>query len=88
MNNSFAQCIDKICGHEIASLASYKCSLFGGNTVVVEGHKGICNYSTEKITFKIAKGCLVVVGNSLQLKCLDKHFAVVVGQVLGIGVEQ
>lgn len=87
MNNSFSRCIDQLCGSEITSLATYKYSVFGGNTLVLEGHKGICNYSRDKISFKLGKCCLVVVGNNLQLKCLDIRFAVVVGQIAKVEVQ-
>ena len=88
MNNSFANCINKICGREIASLATYKYSVFGGNTFVLEGHKGIVDYSLCKVSFKVGKHCLVVTGNNLRINCLDKHFAVVVGDIQWVGVSQ
>ena len=88
MNNSFTNCISKICGEEIASLATYKYSVFGGNTIVLEGHKGILDYSTCKVSFKVGKGSLIVAGNGLCIKCLDKHFAVVVGNVCNVEVTQ
>ena len=88
MNNSFTQVIDKICGQEISSLASYKYSVFGGKTVVLEGHKGICHYSLDKIAFTLGKQTLTIVGKNLQLKCMDKHFAVVVGEVCLVEVSQ
>lgn len=88
MNNSFARCIDQICGKEISTLVTYKYSVFGGNTVVLEGHKGISCYDSNKIIFQIAKGRLAVVGKNLQLKCLDKNFAVVVGEVCCVEVDK
>lgn len=88
MNNSFTRCIDQICGKEISTLATYKYSVFGGNTVVLEGHKGICNYGQDKISFRIAKGNLVISGKNLQLKCLDKNFAVIVGDVCCVEVDK
>lgn len=88
MSNSFAHCINKICGHEIVSLATYKYSLFGGNTLVLEGHKGICSYSTEQISFKVGKGSLVIAGTNLQINCLDSHFAVVCGKIVAVEVVQ
>ncbi len=88
MNNSFKHCIDQICGQEITALATYKYSVFGGNTIVLEGHKGILDYSTCKVSFKVGKGSLIVVGNNLQIKCLDNRFAVVVGKICSVGVAQ
>lgn len=88
MNNSFNQCIADICGLELATLVNdYKYSVFGGHTVVVEGHKGIADYSTEQVTFAVGKSLLRVVGNNLHIKCLEKHFAVIVGKVLSVEVK-
>ena len=88
MNNSFTNCINKICGEELTSLVTYKYSVFGGNTIVLEGHKGILDYSACKVSFKVGKGSLIVVGNNLQIKCLDNRFAVVVGKICSVEVAQ
>ena len=88
MNNSFNQCIADICGLELATLLNdYKYSVFGGHTVVVEGHKGIVDYTTEQVTFAVSKSALRICGNNLHIKCLEKHFAVVVGKVLSVEVK-
>lgn len=87
MNNSFSQCVADICGLELATLiGNYKYSVFGGSTVVVEGHKGIVEYSTELIAFSVGKSVLRICGNDLRIKCLEKRFAVIVGKVLNVGV--
>lgn len=88
MNNSFSRCIDQICGHEITSLATYKYSVYGGNTVVLEGHKGICHYGLDKIVFQVGKQRLFIVGKNLQIRCLDRHFAVVVGEICAVEVSR
>ena len=88
MNNSFTSCINKICGEELCSLVTYKYSVFGGNTIVLEGHKGILDYSTCKVSFKVGKGSLIVVGSNLQIKCLDNRFAVVIGKICSVEVTQ
>ena len=87
MNNSFSQCIADICGLELATLVNdYKYSVFGSHTVVIEGHKGIGEYTTESVSFAVRKGILRVVGSNLHIKCLEKHFAVVVGKILSVEV--
>ena len=88
MNNSFSQCVADICGLELATLVNdYKYSVFGGHTVVIEGHNGIGEYSTETVSFAVKKGNLRVVGTNLHLKCLEKHFAVVVGKIISVEVK-
>ncbi len=87
MSNSFLQCISNICGLELATLIKdYKYSLFGGHTAVVEGHKGIVEYSLEAIGFALHKGVLRVKGKNLRVKCMENGFAVVVGDVACVEV--
>ena len=87
MSNSFLDCIQNICGLELSSLvANYKYTVFGGNTVVVEGHKGILQYSLRDVVFGLGKSNLQIIGDNLQIKCLQKHFAVIVGKVLEVKV--
>lgn len=88
MNNSFSQCVANICGLELATLiADYKYSVFGGHTVVIEGHKGIVDYASELVTFAVGKTVLRICGNNLHIKCLEKNFAVVVGKVSSVEVK-
>lgn len=87
MNNSLSQCVADICGLELATLlGSYKYSVFGGHTVVVEGHKGIADYAKEGVSFALPKAQLKIVGSNLRIKCLEKQFAVVVGNIQSVEV--
>ena len=87
MNNSLSQCVADICGLELATLmGSYKYSVFGGHTVVLEGHKGIADYSVDSIVFSLGKSQLKIVGANLRIKCLEKQFAVIVGNIAGVEV--
>lgn len=82
MNNSFNEHIAEICGLELTTLAgNYKYSVFGGTTAVIEGHKGISGYSDTELSFYLPKGTLTIAGDSLQVKCLSKNFAVVTGRI-------
>lgn len=88
MNNSFNDSIAKICGLELAALAgSYKYSVFGSSTAVVEGHKGIASYREQEVAFLLGGNCtLNLTGDNLQIKCLGKHFAVVSGRIIKVEV--
>lgn len=88
MNDSFNESISEICGVELTTLiSSYKYSVFGGNTVVVEGHKGIIGYSDEAVSFAVAKTALTIEGAELKIRCLEKRFAVVTGKIRQVGVK-
>ena len=87
MNNSFEQCISNICGVELSSLMSGKYSVFGNRYAVIEGHKGIAEYQQEKVSFYFGKSVLEVCGRKLQIKCLEKNYAVVVGEIISVAVK-
>ena len=72
---------------ELATLlGSYKYSVFGGHTVVVEGHKGIAEYGNDAVSFALPKAQLKIAGSNLRIKCLEKQFAVVVGKISSVEV--
>ncbi len=88
MNNSFENCVSDICGLEIASLVKEgKYTVFGNAVAVVEGHGGISDYTTEKVSFRFKKGVLEVSGTELKIRCLERHYAVVCGNVQGVAVK-
>lgn len=87
MNNSFNDNIAQICGLELSTLAgSYKYSVFGGTTAVIEGHKGIAAYTDTEVAFLLGGKLLKVVGERLNIKRLCKNFAVVVGRIDNVEV--
>ncbi len=89
MNNSFNENISNICGMELSALAGgYKYSVFSGNAVVVEGHKGIVGYSSEEVLFAVNKTFLQVTGTNLQIRCMEKHFAVIIGKIHKVEVKR
>lgn len=88
MNNSFTQAICQICGLEVATLAgNYKYSVFGGHTVVVEGHKGLIDYCSTSVTLLLGKKQLRVFGDNLIIKCLTRQMAVIQGNVDGVEIK-
>lgn len=87
MSNSFLQCVADICGEELTTLINnYKYSVYGGNTLVVEGHKGISEYGSKCVSFALPKSVLTVTGDDLRIKYLEKNFAVVVGSIRSVEV--
>ena len=88
MNNSFEQCISDICGLELAALISKgKYAVYGNAVAVVEGHKGIVEYGKEKVSFVFAASILEIVGAELKIRCLQGNYAVVVGKILSVAVQ-
>ena len=87
MNNSFEQCISNICGVELSALTQGKYSVFANRYVVIEGHRGIVEYQKEKVSFYFGKSVLEICGRNLQIKCLEKNYAVVVGEIQSVAVK-
>lgn len=86
MNRSFRQCIANICGCELTSAAGCKYAVFDNGVAVIEGHRGIVEYSVCKVCFAVHGGRLQVCGDQLQIKCLEKQFAIIVGKISSVSV--
>lgn len=87
MNTSFQKCVADICGLELATLfGSFKYTVYGNSVAVVEGHGGIAEYSITKIAFVCGKRLLSVYGENLKIKNLEKHCAVVNGNISGVSL--
>ena len=68
-----------------ASVNSFKYSVYGGHTVVVEGHRGLVSFSSEKIIFRLGKTeRLEIIGEEISIKQLTKNFTVVTGKIKGV----
>lgn len=88
MSNSFVDVVCETCGLEVATLAhGYKYSVYDGRAVVVEGHKGIVSYTETSVVFALRKNKLTIKGGRLSIKCLERNFAVVVGDIVSVAVD-
>lgn len=88
MNNSFFQTICDVCGLELSTLMDgCKYSVYGNKVCVVEGHKGICSYQPNCITFFAKKGKLKVVGSGISIKQLQQNFAILAGQISSVEMQ-
>ena len=88
--------VAKILDLELAALVnSFKYSVYGGHTVVVEGHLSLIHiseptrhsliFSSEKIIFRLGKTeRLEIIGEEISIKQLTKNFTVVTGKIKGV----
>ncbi len=60
--------------------------LIGRSRVLVENHKGVCVYNSEKIILKVSFGRLCVSGTDLMLACMSRHQLVITGNIFAITV--
>lgn len=58
--------------------------LLGDNRVLVENHKGVIQYSTERIQARVNFGTVCVMGCNLRLRFMSGQKLVIVGRIDGI----
>ncbi len=62
----------------------YKYTVINNSVVNVTGYKKIINYSTEMVTLSVKKNELIIEGENLKIKELDKGNIVLVGKIYKI----
>ena len=55
--------------------------LAGDSRVLVEGHRGVTEYSTGRVTVKVGYGTLSVSGEGLQLRQMSRQQLVICGRI-------
>lgn len=60
--------------------------LLGDGRVLVENHKGVIEYSAEKIQARVSFGAVSVVGCNLRLRLMTGQKLVIVGRIDGVQV--
>ena len=68
--------------NELSSLPLVE--LAGTGRLLIENHKGIADYSPEKICIKMGYGFLEISGNGLELAQITKDQLVVTGDITGL----
>ncbi len=58
--------------------------LLGQGRVLVEGHRGVREYSRERIGVKVSYGILCVCGSGLELRCMTREKLIIAGRIDGI----
>jgi len=56
----------------------------GDNRVLIEHHRGVREYSRERISVGVKYGLVQVCGNCLELRCMTKEQLVISGQIDGV----
>ncbi|MFQ6752094.1 MAG: YabP/YqfC family sporulation protein [Clostridia bacterium] len=73
--------IDRLMNSANISL-DYRTVNLGGNNFYIEGIKNVISFSEEEMCFQMKKTMLVVSGNNLKVKYLDKTSCVIVGNII------
>lgn len=53
----------------------------GENRVLIEHHRGVREYSRERIGVKVRYGLVLVCGSCLELRCMTKEQLVISGRI-------
>ena len=62
--------------------------LAGDGRVLIERHKGVIEYSREKIGIQMSYGKLEVCGCNLELSCMTREQLVISGRICGIRIQR
>ena len=58
--------------------------LAGDRRILIEGHRGVTQYSREQVTVKVNYGWLCVTGCGLELRQMSRQQLVICGRIDGI----
>ena len=61
--------------------------LAGNRRVLIENHRGVREYSQERIGVKVKTGLVVVCGQGLELSRMTKQLLVIQGTIEGVRLE-
>ena len=75
--------IEKLMGQAGASI-NYRIINLGGTSLYVEGIKSVVSFGEKEMQFQLKKCLLVVAGNELKVKYLDKTTCVIVGSISSV----
>lgn len=67
-------------------LNSYIITIYSSNTLCIEGHKGILDYTDTEVNFKLNNNRADILGENLIIKDYDFDTAVVVGNISSVSV--
>lgn len=58
--------------------------MVGGKSFILENHKGILEYSRERIRIRLLKGELTLLGRDLVIRSISQEEIQIQGEILGI----
>ena len=60
--------------------------IMGDSRVLIEGHRGVREYSREKIGVNVRFGTVTVCGHGLTLRCMTREQLIITGKIQGIAL--
>ena len=77
---------DKLELPEDVLLGSAKLTVTGGRSAVIENHRGVLEYTAERIVVAVPRGKVCLDGTGLRLKAMNKNELLVGGRIRNIGL--
>ena len=62
--------------------------ILGDNRVLIEHHRGVCEYSQERIGVNAKFGIVVVYGSQLELRSMTRAQLIITGKIDGISLKR
>ena len=75
---------DKLELPEDVLLGSAKLTVTGGRSAVIENHRGVLEYTAERIVVAVPRGKVCLDGTGLRLKAMNKNERLVGGRIRNI----
>lgn len=75
---------DKLELPEDVLLGSGKLTVTGGRSAVIENHRGVLEYTAERIVVAVPRGKVYLDGTGLRLKAMNKNELLVGGRIRNI----
>ena len=75
---------DKLELPEDVLLGSAKLTVTGGRSAVIENHRGVLEYTAERIVVAVPRGQVCLDGTGLRLKAMNKNELLVGGRIRNI----
>lgn len=75
---------DKLELPEDVLLGSTKLTVTGGRSAIIENHRGVLEYTAERIVVAVPRGKVCLDGTGLRLKAMNKNELLVGGRIRNI----
>lgn len=72
--------IEKLMG-DVGTSANFRIVNLGGNSIYIEGIKSVVSFDEAEMRFQLKKNLLIIKGENLKVKYLDKSTCVILGAI-------
>ena len=83
---SFMQDIEKFM-QAVGTSNNYRIINLGGTSIYVEGIKSVVCFGEQEMQFQLKKNLLVIAGEELKVKYLDKTTCLIIGKIFSVVVK-